>query len=1331
MKKLFSLVAALVLAVGMFAADIAGPIAGTLTPKGQQLATGYSGSAINRGGFALMDDGVYFANNTTGKMGKMDLDLTTMGETDSIGKGYYMDVDDAGNIIIYEWTAGSSTLDIAQVYDKNYKFIRKDSLKINARCDMPRSVGNMVAGRGAYITVCNSVPSVLRFNYVDGVLTTTDTVAVPRANGGNSSADGLDVDHIVAQPRGSGLYWIDFTGAAPVVTDMTYFGANTFTSSYGGRVFKLAGHTLYVMGTYKVGGYLGSFAVYDITDPTNVSKIAEETSTMGKSAMGTACVTFDVKVDGDVATIYEYACFEVRKYELTVAPACFMKQGNEGSNWESMTAGENGTFTLEGIYAADSLWINGSAADEGATLYKRADITYNGTVLVKDTVKFTYDGVKKTMTIDSLGHFIPTLTFNVNIPEGTPSCFIYGNFTNKAFIRMKKLTDRDYTYTYRAEDALAENVKYLYAAGEGDAYLEDLAAERTYMEKDTVLKFKAVPVAQKIEYELNGGVTNDYGWTSKGAVALALMTDYNTAYKTTKAWAKQEDGIVYYHCGNTADNQPIWMTETAAAGQMSTVAGFIQNVTWNTTHNLTNLIANNKDKYGWLVDVFNANRAAQDLSTKYEHDNNEDESVYRKEIAGFFLASPSESNYPVSSNFTATAGADFYVPIWKHALSNPESVNAEFTLNAPYKEGFTFDGWYTTAEFSGDKVTKIDPKTASGKLYAKWIEYIPTIAEVKAMEKGTETKISGVVNWVRSGNVFIQDATGGFLLYTKDLKAEVGQKIVATGKRDEFNGKPQLSSVTITSTEDGELAIPFATDIATLLADTTGLKYFGQRVSVLGITIGKYDSYGNAWVTDGNDTVQCYYMMPDPTLFPVGSKVSLTAVASYNKGTFQFEGDVAGIVLVGGPAKDTYAYPARGENGEYTLTNNWIFSNVLENFEENKPGNALTVRGMAAKDGKMYFIKGFGTTVSDVKELDGQGSIIVVDAATGRMENTIKLGDHLFQTQKEDGAYTPAVTLGFNDIKFDGAGNCLMGACVAGGNTFFLYKVNLATGEATEILRERLYDNEDFKDNGYRFDAFGVYGDVNNNAIIMAADANSFNVYKWIITDGKAGMAEQIPCIIDPETDNSLLIDKATSALSVTSYGTAPQVFPISETLFYVDGFNTLPMLFDENGALADDFISVPSGVLLGNNEGDTCKLGQGSNGLCEFRVGDDDFLLMIGSHTDGVPNTAFALYKFADEAKEFSGLTPMWFFPNDGMGSKPNGCRTAVPTVEVNGNVATIYLYAQENGYAVYTFTGKESTAVDNIDAVKIEAKKVVENGQLYIIKNGVKYTVLGAVAK
>ena len=68
------------------------------------------------------------------------------------------------------------------------------------------------------------------------------------------------------------------------------------------------------------------------------------------------------------------------------------------------------------------------------------------------------------------------------------------------------------------------------------------------------------------------------------------------------------------------------------------------------------------------------------------------------------------------------------------------------------------------------------------------------------------------------------------------------------------------------------------------------------------------------------------------------------------------------------------------------------------------------------------------------------------------------------------------------------------------------------------------------------------------------------------------------------------------------------------------------------------------------------------------------------------------------------------------------------LPTAAV---LLCLYIYTNNNGYAVYTFTGKESTAVDNIDAVKIEAKKVVENGQLYIIKNGVKYTVFGAVAE
>ena len=91
-----------------------------------------------------------------------------------------------------------------------------------------------------------------------------------------------------------------------------------------------------------------------------------------------------------------------------------------------------------------------------------------------------------------------------------------------------------------------------------------------------------------------------------------------------------------------------------------------------------------------------------------------------------------------------------------------------------------------------------------------------------------------------------------------------------------------------------------------------------------------------------------------------------------------------------------------------------------------------------------------------------------------------------------------------------------------------------------------------------------------------------------------------------------------------------------------------------------------------------------------------------------------------------------MWYFPANGFGSASNGCRTAVPSVEVNGNKATIYLYANDNGYGVYEFTvGDGGSAVENVEAVEVGAKKVVENGQVYIIKNGVKFNLLGAEVK
>lgn len=386
-------------------------------------------------------------------------------------------------------------------------------------------------------------------------------------------------------------------------------------------------------------------------------------------------------------------------------------------------------------------------------------------------------------------------------------------------------------------------------------------------------------------------------------------------------------------------------------------------------------------------------------------------------------------------------------------------------------------------------------------------------------------------------------------------------------------------------------------------------------------------------------------------------------------------------------ARESYTYPVRDVHSKnYSLENNWIISQVEGNFGENKPGNNDMVRGMDVKDGIMYFIN---------RET---ASLVRVDGATGEMLDPIRITDeHLFKVE-QDGEWVSDVLLPYNDIHFDQAGNCLIGGCTYGTHTFFIYEVNLETGVATEVIRERLYDNPNFLDNGYRFDAFGVYGDIHDDAVIMAADANSWTVYRWLIKDGVVTPAEQIKITLNPEVDNYL-------AVSATSFGTAPQIFPQDEegSFFYVDGSNTLPMLFNESGDLIEDFASVPTGLVVANNSGEEINLSTKPNGMIEFQVGEEYFLLMAATHTvHAVPST-FALYKFADQGRMFEDMEPLWYFPTDGMGTVSNGCRTAVPVVEViDDSTAKLYLYANNNGYACYTlFNGYDSLPMQQTDTI------------------------------
>ena len=805
--------------------------------------------------------------------------------------------------------------------------------------------------------------------------------------------------------------------------------------------------------------------------------------------------------------------------------------------------------------------------------------------------------------------------------------------------------------------------------------------------------FVAATSFAAVAYELNGGVTNDDNWLTKNDMFQACMADCGVTGLASLDELKTSADPFTTICGKLTD-----VTGMLSAEKWDWLEAYIMTVQ-NADANATALVEGTTSA-GW-----------------------------RYAVAAFFLES-ARTSWPKSTDFAAAGTVEAFMPAWKHAFANPTEPTAEFVLNAPYLEGKTFDGWYAAADFSGDKVTTVNAET-TGTLYAKWVDYVSTVAEVRALADDTEAKTAGVVNFISGKNVYIQDATAGILVYTAETpNCKVGDKITVKGKKVIYGGAPEISGAVIEAVEAASVAAPTVFEtLAPLLADSLEFKYYATNVQISGVTIVALDSYNNPTVQDalGNKAL-CYKMSVDPAQFPVGTKVNVTAVAGWYNG-FQFVGDPANIVVPVAGVVEDYTYPVR-HDGKYALKNNWVISNIEDNFAANKPGSNDYVRGMAAKDGIMYFIN------RETK------SIVRVDGKTGNMLEPLVLQgtDTLFKSQtvnaEGETVWADGTTLPFNDIKFDQAGNCLIGACMTGATkcqTFYIYIVDLETGVCTKLIEDVLWENPGLDQVQFRFDAFGAAGDVTKNGVIMAADANgSWNVYRWLVEDGVAGEGEQVAVLLDPAVDQSLFVNAA-------GYGTAPQIFPQDEVgeLFYVDGFNTLPMLFygnpDEGAVLIDDFINVPTGVKVWNDANDTISMNANFNGLVEFQVGEEYFLLMVAANnTHNVPTT-YALYKFADADRAFEGMEPLWYFPHKGLGTATIGCRTATPSVDVVSDTeATLYLYATNNGYAAYTLTiAADDTAVEDIEDVKVKAEKLIENGNIFVIKNGVKYNMLGAEIK
>lgn len=226
-----------------------------------------------------------------------------------------------------------------------------------------------------------------------------------------------------------------------------------------------------------------------------------------------------------------------------------------------------------------------------------------------------------------------------------------------------------------------------------------------------------------ITYELNGGVTNDYGWMTKNDMFQACMAD----------------------CGVT--DLPSLDEIKALADPFTTICGKLTDV--------TRML--NAEKWDWLetyiMSVQNADASATALTEGTTS------AGWRYALAAFFLERQ-RTVWPVSADFSQAGTVQAFMPAWQHGFSNPTNPTASFTLNAPYKEGYTFGGWYTNATFSGSNITTVNAST-TGTLYAKWIEgtAIPTTNAHICYGESYTWEVDGVT-YTESGTYTYADEWG-------------------------------------------------------------------------------------------------------------------------------------------------------------------------------------------------------------------------------------------------------------------------------------------------------------------------------------------------------------------------------------------------------------------------------------------------------------------------------------------------------------------------------------------------------------------------------------------
>ncbi|MCQ2288995.1 MAG: family 10 glycosylhydrolase [Muribaculaceae bacterium] len=329
-----------------------------------------------------------------------------------------------------------------------------------------------------------------------------------------------------------------------------------------------------------------------------------------------------------------------------------------------------------------------------------------------------------------------------------------------------------------------------------------------------------------------------------------------------------------------------------------------------------------------------------------------------------------------------------------------------------------------------------------------------------------------------------------------------------------------------------------------------------------------------------------------------------------------------------------------------TLTNQWMrsvkdeYANIL--FDSDGQMN----RGFTVKGDRIYVI-GRDKTSSEAN--------VYIDAYSAYT------GEHL--KRQPVSRYVHAHLYPGNDIFKDNAGHLLVSnLCTdVAQRGVVIHQVDPETGfviERARITCDVLKNN--------RIDHCNVYGDVESGQFyVFAAPSAGTQVVRWTVSDGVV-------------TETKVMNAVSFSPSRVSSWGTAPRVFPVSPNLVYVKGVGEYVTLYD-----------MTTGRIVDSMDGNAAIMPAGTtaNGFADFALVGKHYRIYPDGDYRSAQGFRFSLVKSEGEDK-FSDFKMAWSVPRQGFGNLANGGWDALCDVTdgLAPNQKNVFLYVPGNGLACYT---------------------------------------------